>query len=570
VTALLGALVALAAAAATAEPPLRVFQLESGRILADAAEADAPLAVGSLQKPFVLRAWCESHPAATSAPVSTCAGGRTCWLARGHGRVGLARATALSCNAYFRGLAADTPPEARARALREAGFVLDGVPSADGAIGLVRPGEPAVAIAPGTLLRAYAALVTQAWSRGEPLRLELLDGLRAAADDGTAAGLAGTGVFAKTGTAPSVEGRPLATTGLAIVLDGVGGGRLGVLPRGTGRDAARALAAQGRGRPAQVARASDRVRVEVFSLLRPRHVSARNVGSAPLVAGTRFVGPDARIELRPGDRLAEGAWELRVDERRAVRELRAAVEVSGGDDGRLRLVAEMDPMEYVRGVAAAELSSFDRERVVALGAAALRFLRDGARHAFSDVCDSTHCAYFVGRGPRLDWTDPAVARPVARRPEAPVLVLDADVREAIREAAGQPGPSSWTSHCGGAPLSPHAVWGTGDTRATLCPRHGPSDARPWTREYARSDVESALGPGVRDLRVVERDGTWRLRVERATGTEELLYDEAHRRLARVLGWGALPSPADAVAAGGAGFVARGRGLGHRVGLCLAE
>jgi hypothetical protein len=50
---------------------------------------------------------------------------------------------------------------------------------------------------------------------------------------------------------------------------------------------------------------------------------------------------------------------------------------------------------------------------------------------------------------------------------------------------------------------------------------------------------------------------------------DLLYDDLHRALAPSLGWDALPSPPDTFQRTAEGFLARGRGRGHRVGLCLA-
>jgi hypothetical protein len=81
-------------------------------------------------------------------------------------------------------------------------------------------------------------------------------------------------------------------------------------------------------------------------------------------------------------------------------------------------------------------------------------------------------------------------------------------------------------------------------------------------------VERAFGSRVNALRVGESAGRWELVAQTANGALRLSWDEAHARLASVLGWGALPSPADRVERDGAGFRAEGRGLGHRVGLCL--
>jgi hypothetical protein len=64
--------------------------------------------VGSLQKPFVAEAWARAHPGMPS-PRFRC-DGRSCWRPSGTAVLGLARATAVSCNAAFLALAAETPP----------------------------------------------------------------------------------------------------------------------------------------------------------------------------------------------------------------------------------------------------------------------------------------------------------------------------------------------------------------------------------------------------------------------------------------------------------------------------
>jgi hypothetical protein len=231
----------------------------------------------------------------------------------------------------------------------------------------------------------------------------------------------------------------------------------------------------------------------------------------------------------------------------------------------------MDPLEYVAGVAAAELlSSSTRERILALGAAALRFLAAGPRHSVANVCDSTHCAYFAGRGPSAEWPAATTARLVSLSGRDAALRIDPALMAAMRSEAARPGPSHWTSHCGGAPLAPRFVWGAGSEARPACSRHTAADARPWERVWADSEVVAALGADVRWLRVVTDGGVWRLRADTPGGPREWLYDEAHRLLARRLGWGAMPSPPDRVSREGGGYVAIGRGLGHRVGVCLAD
>src|SRR5258706_405860 len=217
--------------------PLRVWRFLDGRVTPEDG-ADEPRGVGSLQKAWLVAAWAESHPEAP-LPRLVCTRESRCWLAKGHGAVELRSATARSCNAYFRALAAETPSWRIVEAFRRAGFALEGPPTPDAATG---PEPGSVLVAPAALLSAYAALVRTPWVLRDDARREWLLGMRDAAMDGTAARFPLRGLLAKTGTVSSAE--PLGTSGWAIALDPSGAsGALAYLARGTGADAAAALGA---------------------------------------------------------------------------------------------------------------------------------------------------------------------------------------------------------------------------------------------------------------------------------------------------------------------------------------
>ena len=576
--------------AAATQPRLFVFTWRSGVLGAPPEAPAGALPVGSLSKPFVARAWARSHPG-VSAPFVRCTTASHCWNTSGHGTVGLARAVAISCNTYFLDLATQVPVEAMARTLRAAGFRPPDPLTPAAAIGLSSEAGP-VSAEPAAILAAYSALLREAWPGAEPIRTQLLAGLRDSARSGTASGLAHPGFHAKTGTVPSLDGRSLSTSGWTVAIDESDRGFLALLTPGTGRDTARALGrwlrAGGAG-PADLtlartagerhavsrdhARATSagqaRVTVSLFSALAPRRVLARNLGAAPLASTRRgFVGGGAEIELRAGDRLAEGDWELRVPANGLRRRIRGALRVDAGTGDVLRLRAELAHAEYVAGVIAAELPAGRGALRLPLGAAALRFLAEGPRHGDADRCDLTHCAFFIGRGPRADWRGDgrqALLSPPDGDPAADGI--DGNEWREMLGLSRQPGPARWSSHCGGQPLSPHAVWGGGDRRVFACDRHGVADRAPWSRRWTRDDVLRAFGE-VEDLRVGEDDGTWRLELAARGARRSLTWDQAHARLADVRGWGALPSPADRVWREGGDYRAEGRGLGHRVGLCL--
>ncbi|MFN8011334.1 MAG: hypothetical protein U0P81_08010 [Holophagaceae bacterium] len=554
-------------------------RLQVWRLGGDGIVAEAPVAVGSLQKPFVAKAWAEAFPDRPT-PRLRCGPASGCWRPSGHGELGLARALAVSCNAYFRALAAEVPPETLARAFAAEGFL--GAPaSPDEALGLQgEAGGPA--IAPQALLRAYRRLVDEPWLQGEPVRQEVLRGLRESARMGTAQGLGRPAAWAKTGTVPA--GEPGPTAGFVVTLDAAGGATLARLEPGTGREAAAAVAplldrarpwpAAGGGAAARGARprAAGEVRVRMVDLLGPSRLEVRNLGLAPVPFGGGFLGPGGVRTLAPGCTAGPGLLELRAPALGFLRRIEGRVACLRGPRGARPVVATLPEREYVSGVLAAELPSGPPARRAALGAAVLRFLARGPRHgAEADVCDSTHCAWFVGRGPRLLWLTPR--RAVEQGVEGALPILDEAGWQEILALSKEPGPDLWTAHCGGAPLAERAVWGRGAAGPWPCPRHAagpPARTRPWSRTWTSAEAARAFGGAVEGLEVAWPDGVWALEVRGPSGPRRFSYDEAHRRLAAVLGWDALPSPADQVEATAEGWRVTGVGWGHRVGLCLAD
>jgi stage II sporulation protein D len=558
--AVLAAVGAASLVAAAARPGhLDTWRRDAAGVVSGAADADRAVPVGSLQKPFVAEAWAAAHPHEPT-PRWRC-DGRSCWRPSGHGTLGLARATAVSCNAFFLALAAETPPGLLRSTLEAEGFVVDGTMTPEVAIGL----GDTVTITPRRLLEAYARLTRTPWLAGDSVHREVLGGLRWAAEDGTARGVGRRGVWSKTGTVDSPHRRGLETLGWAVAVDDGGTSVLARLSPGTGRLAAAALGPLlGRRAATPAAVADGLVRVALFEAMAPRSIRVINRASAPVAGPRGFVGPGAALWLQPGDALRESLWQLSLSDPALRRTVKAALEVRPREGGGLEVVAAMQAREYVTGVLGAELGGGTSTQRVALGAAALRLRARGPRHAHADLCDTTHCAWFIGRGPRLLWPSPT--RAIAQDDAVPPVQDEEWAR--MVEASRRPGPMYWTTHCGGRPLSEYAVWGSGDRTAASCPLHATGTAHPWTRSWSDDAVARAFGGPVTRLEVAPEEGVFRILVETPGRTRRLLYDDAHRALATVLGWDALPSPPDRVTRTAAGYRASGVGSGHRVGLCL--
>lgn len=339
---------------------LLVFRL-AGETVSPLPEAAVPRPVGSLQKPWVVAAWGAAHPD-EEPPLLSCTPADRCWRPSGHGRVDLARAFAHSCNAYFLALARATPEELRARALADAGFEVPRPLSPEASIGL-GPLDALPRVSPAALLRAYRDLRSRPWPSRDDLRLRLVDGMRAAALEGTGAALASRGYLVKTGTVPSLDGRELATSGWALASSAGGESlALALLSDGTGAEAAAALGRElggdaRRSEPRQRPAGKDPpplVRIRLLDALRASRVSVSNAGDAPIAlrrprSRREWLGPGASLAAEPGFSVGPGLLRLDVAPYGLVRFFDGTVEVAGGADSP-RVVLSATPRAWVDGV----------------------------------------------------------------------------------------------------------------------------------------------------------------------------------------------------------------------------
>jgi Penicillin binding protein transpeptidase domain len=178
-------------------------------------DLERPVPVGSLIKPFTALAYADTHR--FTYPTFACRGSADgCWLPAGHGRVGIAEAVALSCNAYFRQLAQRTAPDALVARLQLFGMRADLAAATPAA--MVGYGD-ALKIAPAAVMRGYLELVSRA---AQPGVSPLVEGMRASARTGTGRGvgaaIGGADALVKTGTAPCSHSPRATADGYTIVV----------------------------------------------------------------------------------------------------------------------------------------------------------------------------------------------------------------------------------------------------------------------------------------------------------------------------------------------------------------
>jgi cell division protein FtsI/penicillin-binding protein 2 len=217
-----------------------IADFATGQVIEEHWREPQTASPGSLLKPFTALAWGRKN--GLVFPQLNCTG-ETCWLPGGHGQVGIVQAIAHSCNAYFRQLAISVSPA-------EAGFEA-------ARLGLRAPPPSSASeslwglradwlVTPHEALRAYMELVQR---RSEPDALIVLQGLRSAAREGTAAALAKRlpqDAYAKTGTAECAHALNADGDGFAVAVYPADAPRYAVITRvhgQTGRAAAEAAAA---------------------------------------------------------------------------------------------------------------------------------------------------------------------------------------------------------------------------------------------------------------------------------------------------------------------------------------
>jgi stage II sporulation protein D len=456
-----------------------------------------------------------------------------------------ADALAHSCNDFFVSLAPRLPRSAVDDLRVRLGLGPLGS-SADYAAALVGLDGPR--ITPRALLDVVARLAGVDRQRpiamSDAVRRVLIDGLRGAAQYGSAAAFAAQGVraLAKTGTAPMPGG---AWMGLVVALEPADRPTRGVVvvaPGGAGIDAAAFAGELLAGRAAGTGR------------------SARTPAAATTAASLPPVTtPAATTTAAPAPR-ASPAAAAPGGESPPLRPV-TMIRLGRSTDRGTRVVA-LDLEDYVAQVLAGEGQPRARDAAQqALAIAARTFaLANLNRHGRDgyDMCDTTHCQVV------------RAATDTTRR-----AAIATSGRVLMHE--GRPATVFYSALCGGRPEIASAVWpGAIDFASTPPTDEACRDEPAWTSEVRAGDIERALraaghrGDRLRDLRVVARSASGRVARVRVEGftPNEISGQDFRTAVTRVAGWQRLKSTAFDVRRTGAGYRFSGRGFGHGVGLCV--
>lgn len=496
-----------------------LIDLTTGAVLVEANEAmlDTPVSPGSIAKiPVALGAFeagvLDEQTALMCRRVWTSDGRRYVCSHPDLGRpIGPIEALAHSCNYFFATIAARLP-----RTALDAAFVTLGWPRPERtapspAVGLGLEGTHVTPRAMLAVMDRLARLAAQSGPHGEAARV-IIEGLRGAAVEGTAAALgrAGIDAVAKTGTAPMPGGGfqglviaawPSAAPTRAAVV---------VMPGGAGYQAAEAAAAL---------------------ILEQRGKQQRTREQPTTEAETTVtVGTLERI---------------------------GTIDASG-----THRVSPLRLEDYVARVVAGE-------REPAAGPSALEALaitartyalanRDRHREEGFDFCDLTHCQVIR---PSTDATRAAAHVTRGR------VLLDRGRPASVFYTASCGGRIAASSEVWPALARPYLE--ARDDPACAA-------TEPWEAEVPAPDLVRALhaagwvGPRLLDLAVSERTGSGRVARVAVDGLvpPEITGEAFRLAVGRSLGWHLVKSAAFEVRRTGRGYRFQGQGAGHGVGLCV--
>ncbi len=430
-----------------------------------------------------------------------------------------AEALAYSCNDFFVSLAPRLSRDSLNKARLAAGLppIAGGTAMAPALVGLAGPRT-----SPRALIDVLARLAGAGTDKPVPMRAEtrsvLLEGLRGAAEYGTASSLKGAGIsaLAKTGTILMPSGAAL---GLVVALTPADRPTRGIVvaaPGGAGVDAA--------------AVASDILSDRTLAPLAPL--------APPPPAPQAPYAPQAPTTLAPirlGRTLANG---------------RTRIETMAVDDYIAQVLAgEGQP----RAGDAAQQALAITARTFAM-ANRHRHRREGF-----DLCDTTHC--------QVVRPATATTRRAAGSTSGRMLLNQ-----------GLPAFVFYSAWCGGRSELASEVWsGAVDYPYEPSVHDDACEGEPgWASDVRVADIERALrvaglrGDRLRDIRVLARNQSNRVSRVRVEGftPPEMSGHEFRMAVGRVAGWQSIKSTAFDIRRTGSGYHFRGRGFGHGVGLCV--
>ncbi len=193
-----------------------LFDARTGILLSSRwDDAGRPIPLGSLVKPFTALAYAESHD--FQYPSHVCKGEASgCWQLHPHGELDIVSAIAVSCNSYFRALAANLSGQQLLPTSTR--FGLESPDSGLTGPSLMGLGDQWL-ISPMHMAHAYLELYRR---REQPGIRELLAGMARSAQHGTGAGvgqaLGHAHALVKTGTAPCTHLHPAPADGFVIAM----------------------------------------------------------------------------------------------------------------------------------------------------------------------------------------------------------------------------------------------------------------------------------------------------------------------------------------------------------------
>jgi cell division protein FtsI/penicillin-binding protein 2 len=193
-----------------------LFDARTANLLSSRWEDPArPIPLGSLVKPFTALAYAETHD--FQYPTHVCKGEASgCWQLHPHGELDIVSAIAVSCNSYFRALAANLRGEQLLPTTNR--FGLESPDSDLAGPDLMGLGDRWL-ISPLHMARAYLELYRR---RDQPGVREILAGMARSAQHGTGASvgraLKNSDALVKTGTAPCTHLHPAPADGFVVAM----------------------------------------------------------------------------------------------------------------------------------------------------------------------------------------------------------------------------------------------------------------------------------------------------------------------------------------------------------------
>ena len=223
-------------------------------------------------------------------------------------------------------------------------------------------------------------------------------------------------------------------------------------------------------------------------------------------------------------------------------------------DSVLRIINFIDDKNYLYSVVKEEITSSQIEALKAQAVVARTFLyKNLGRHSYADMCDLTHCQVYQG----MD-SIPTEVKKAVDETDGLVLLYNNEIAEVY-----------YHSTCGGRTADPYNIWGYNSVPPYLKPVDDPyckqSPHFIWKNSFPLDTLRKIFKKSFQEIAYKQNYDSTTIFV--VIDGDTLSGWRFRQHICKIFGWNTIKSSFYSISSRNDSLIVRGKGLGHRIGVC---